>query len=343
MKPLAISAGDPAGIGYELIIKAWLLRKEQTLPSFIIIGDISILANYASQLGLEIELHNLQPNELADKAKLLELSKNYLSVVQLNHTSLFSPGIPKIANAQAVIEAIEIAATLVHQNICSALVTCPIAKKILYSAGFAFPGHTEFLASIAQKLTKSPAAFTPVMMLKGKSLTTVPVTIHTSLASVPKLLTKQKILEISRITHNALKNHFNIVAPRLAYTGLNPHAGEAGTMGSEEKTIIIPAIAKLQSENILASGPFPADSLFHEAARQTYDVAICMYHDQALIPIKTLEFDQAVNITLGLPFTRTSPDHGTAFNIAGQGKAAPTSLINAIKIASQLSNFSRSI
>lgn len=334
MKPLAISAGDPSGIGYELIIKAWLQKSKQALPNFIAIGDINSFKKYATSYGLELKFHQLNLKELEHS----QIDNSSLPIIQVANSVTFSPGIAKTENAPAIIEAIEKAVDLVNKKICGAVVTCPIAKNNLYKAGFTYAGHTEFLAYLAQKFDANGKTFLPVMMLKGDKLTTVPVTIHTSLATVPKLLTKESILNLSRIVHYDMKKRFNIKNPRLAFAGLNPHAGEEGSMGQEEQTIITPAIKELQKENILASGPFPADSLFNETARKNYDVAICMYHDQALIPIKTLEFDSAVNITLGLPFIRTSPDHGTAFDIAGKNLANPASLIKAMQIAAQMAN-----
>jgi 4-hydroxythreonine-4-phosphate dehydrogenase len=239
------------------------------------------------------------------------------------------PGRPETTDPAAVIESIRRAVELVQTGECAAVVTCPIAKKTLIDAGFAFPGHTEYLAA----LTDAPRA---VMMLAVDGLRVVPVTVHTPLAQVPTLLTEDLIVETGRITAAALIRDFGIPAPRLALAGLNPHAGEGGALGGEEAAVIIPAIERLRAEGIAVTGPHPADTMFHAAARARYDAALCMYHDQALIPLKTIDFDRGVNVTLGLPIVRTSPDHGTAFDIAGKGIASPASLIAAIELAAQL-------
>jgi 4-hydroxythreonine-4-phosphate dehydrogenase len=239
------------------------------------------------------------------------------------------PGRPETTDPAAVIESIRRAVELVQTGECAAVVTCPIAKKTLIDAGFAFPGHTEYLAA----LTHAPRA---VMMLAVDGLRVVPVTVHTPLAQVPTLLTTDLIVETGRITAAALIRDFGIPAPRLALAGLNPHAGEGGALGGEEAAVIVPAIERLRAEGIAVTGPHPADTMFHAAARARYDAALCMYHDQALIPLKTIDFDRGVNVTLGLPIVRTSPDHGTAFDIAGKGIANPASLIAAIELAAQL-------
>jgi 4-hydroxythreonine-4-phosphate dehydrogenase len=239
------------------------------------------------------------------------------------------PGRPETTDPAAVIESIRRAVELVQTGECAAVVTCPIAKKTLIDAGFAFPGHTEYLAA----LTHAPRA---VMMLAVDGLRVVPVTVHVPLAQVPTLLTEDLIVVTGRITAAALRRDFAIPAPRLAIAGLNPHAGEGGALGGEEAAVIIPAIERLRAEGIAVTGPHPADTMFHAAARARYDAALCMYHDQALIPLKTIDFDRGVNVTLGLPIVRTSPDHGTAFDIAGKGIASPASLIAAIELAAQL-------
>lgn len=239
------------------------------------------------------------------------------------------PGKPNTAHAPAVIRAIERGVDLVRSGVCSALVTNPIAKKVLIDAGFGFPGHTEFLGY----LTGAPRA---VMMLAIEGLRVVPVTVHEPLWRVPALLSEDLIVQTAQITGEALRRDFGIAAPRLAIAGLNPHAGEGGAMGTEEDSVIRPAIARLQAMGLAVTGPDPADTLFHAAARERYDAALCMYHDQALIPLKTIDFDRGVNVTLGLPVIRTSPDHGTAFDIAGKGVANPASLIAAIELAAAL-------
>jgi 4-hydroxythreonine-4-phosphate dehydrogenase len=244
------------------------------------------------------------------------------------------PGRPDPASAAGIVESIERAVADCLSGRASAVVTNPIAKKPLYEAGFRFPGHTEFLGHLAERATGKPCL--PVMMLAGPTLRTVPVTIHVPLAEVPGLLTTALIVSTARVVAADLASRFGIARPRLAVAGLNPHAGEDGGMGSEDIRVIGPAVAALRAEGIEAFGPLPADTMFHREARAGYDAAICMYHDQALIPVKTLAFDETVNVTLGLPFVRTSPDHGTAFDIAGRGAARPDSLIAALRLAATL-------
>jgi 4-hydroxythreonine-4-phosphate dehydrogenase len=259
-----------------------------------------------------------------------------LPVVPLAARFADSPGQPDKANAAGIVEAIDRAVADCLAGHAAAVVTCPIAKKPLYDAGFRFPGHTEYLAHLASLHTGSEIM--PVMMLAGPDLRTVPVTIHIPLIDVPKALTTELIVATARITAIDLERRFGLEKPRLAISGLNPHAGEGGAMGSEDEQIVRPAIDALRAEGINAFGPLPADTMFHPRARAGYDVALCMYHEQALIPAKALAFDEAVNVTLGLPFIRTSPDHGTAFDIAGKGIARPDSLIAALKLARLLAN-----
>lgn len=330
MSILALSIGEPAGIGPEIILAAWQMRKAVNLPEFYVLGDVELLEASASRLKREIPVRAVTPAEAAahfDSA---------LPVVPLENRLSYSPGAPSRANAEGVIEAITKGVEDVFAGQADALITCPIAKKALYDAGFPFPGHTEFLAHLAEERTGKAA--TPVMLLAGPDLRTVPVTVHQALSTVSGSLTREMIEVKGRITANELKQRFGLVSPRIAVSGLNPHAGEDGAMGREEIEIIKPAIERLCAEGIQAFGPMPADTMFHEAARSTYDVALCMYHDQALIPVKTLAFDDTVNVTLGLPFIRTSPDHGTAFDLAGRGIARPQSLIAAIKLARQLAD-----
>jgi 4-hydroxythreonine-4-phosphate dehydrogenase len=257
-----------------------------------------------------------------------------LPVLPLSRPVAAVPGRPDPTYAPSVIEAIETAVRLVRSELACALVTNPIAKHVLYEAGFRHPGHTEFLAALAAEAGGPPPH--PVMMLWSETLAVVPVTVHVPLASVPRDLTTELIVTTGRIVARELRERFGLSHPRLALAGLNPHAGENGAMGSEDSTIIAPAIALLREEGIAAAGPLPADTMFHPRARTGYDAALAMYHDQALIPIKTIAFDEAVNVTLGLPFVRTSPDHGTAFDIAGKGVARPDSLIAAIRLAARL-------
>jgi 4-hydroxythreonine-4-phosphate dehydrogenase len=256
-----------------------------------------------------------------------------LPVVPLKSAVEDAPGRPTAANSAATIESIDRAVESVHEGAARAVVTNPIAKAVLYEAGFRFPGHTEYLGELA-KAWGGPAF--PVMMIWSETLAVVPVTIHIPLADAPKALTADLIIKTGRVVDRDLRARFGIERPRLAVAGLNPHAGEAGAMGREEIAIIIPAIEALRAEGIDAVGPLPADTMFHAKARARYDVALTMYHDQGLIPAKTLAFDDAVNVTLGLPFVRTSPDHGTAFDIAGKGVANPASLIAALKLADRL-------
>ena len=252
------------------------------------------------------------------------------------HRFIDSPGRPDPANAAGIVEAIDRAVADCLAGDAAAVVTCPIAKKPLYDAGFRFPGHTEYLAHLASLRTGTEIM--PVMLLAGPELRTVPVTIHIALADVPKALTTELIVATARITAADLASRFGIARPRLAVAGLNPHAGEGGAMGREDELVIRPAIDRLRAEGIDAFGPLPADTMFHARARAGYDVAICMYHDQALIPAKALAFDDAVNVTLGLPFIRTSPDHGTAFDIAGKGIARADSLLAALRLARRLAD-----
>ncbi|MEK1887414.1 MAG: 4-hydroxythreonine-4-phosphate dehydrogenase PdxA [Phyllobacterium sp.] len=325
---LAVSSGDPSGIGPDISIAAWLLREQMHVPAFFLLADPDLIRARAERLGVDLVL------ELATPKTAAKTFERALPVVPLRNQQIDKPGVPLVANAAATIEAIERAVGLTLADDAHAVVTCPIAKKPLYEAGFKYPGHTEFLAHLASQHLGHPV--TPVMMLAGPELRAVPVTIHIALSKVASLLDTATILNVCRITARALKSQFGITNPRLAIAGLNPHAGEGGSMGVEDETIVRPAVETLRSEGIDARGPLPADTMFHAAARATYDAAICMYHDQALIPVKTLGFDDSVNVTLGLPFVRTSPDHGTAFDIAGTGKAKPDSLIAALRLAGEL-------
>jgi 4-hydroxythreonine-4-phosphate dehydrogenase len=328
-RPLAVTLGDPAGIGPELILKAW--RCAQTgggLPAFVVIGDTQFLASAARGLSLDITVERCTPAEAA------AVFPRALPVIDLDRGIAAEPGRPSRANGQAVIASIERAVRLVREGDCSGVVTSPIAKHVLREYGFRHVGHTDYLGALAAELWGRPVL--PVMLLWSRQLAVVPVTVHIPLAEVPGRLTSELIVETGRVVARDLSARFGIAAPRLAVAGLNPHAGESATIGSEEARIIAPAIARLRAEGIAASGPFPADSLFHERARANYDVVLAMYHDQALVPIKTIAFDEAVNVTLGLPFVRTSPDHGTAFDIAGQGIARPESFIAALRLAGKL-------
>ncbi|MCO6387848.1 4-hydroxythreonine-4-phosphate dehydrogenase PdxA [Aliihoeflea sp. 40Bstr573] len=325
--PLVITCGDPSGIGPELILKAWASRGEAQITPFAVLADPQLIRDRSRLLGIDVPTI-----EGIGDAKTFATA---LPVIPLANSFVDRPGSPLRENAAGVIEAIERAAELVSNGDARAIVTAPISKKPLYEAGFRFPGHTEYLGHLAAARYGRPMQ--PVMMLAGPELRAVPVTIHIALADVPAALTRELIVSTCRIVAADLASRFGIGRPRLAVTGLNPHAGEGGAMGREEIETIGPAIEALNEEGIDAYGPLPADTMFHARARQSYDAAICMYHDQALIPAKALSFDETVNVTLGLPFVRTSPDHGTAFDIAAKGIARPDSLIAAIRMADRMS------
>ncbi|WP_068462310.1 4-hydroxythreonine-4-phosphate dehydrogenase PdxA [Hyphomicrobium sulfonivorans] len=328
-RPLAVSMGDPAGIGPEITLRAWADRSECGLAPFAVFGDAETFTERARHLGLNVPVQAI--------ASLQEAASVFAKALPVVHRPLpvrVRPGVPDGANAAAIIGAISAATDAVLRGEATAVVTNPIAKHVVKSADFPFPGHTEFLAALAERY--KGRHFRPVMMLASKQLRVVPLTVHCALAEVPKMITRPLIFETVRITYNALKRDFGIATPRIAIAGLNPHAGEEGTMGREEIDIIGPAIADLRAEGLLVTGPHSADTLFHAAARRSYDAVIAMYHDQALIPLKTIGFDEGVNVTLGLPFVRTSPDHGTAFDIAAAGRASATSLIEAMRMASTI-------
>ena len=323
--PLALTMGDPAGIGPELALAAW--RDRTTVAPFVVFAAPGLLAAAAKRADLTEPIIETDP-----AGARAALSKG-LPVVPLRNPVEDAPGRPSAANAAATIESIERAVEAVHQGQARAVVTNPIAKATLYQAGFKYPGHTEYLGALAEAW--GAPAF-PVMMIWSETLAVAPVTIHIPLAEAPKALTAELIVRTARIVDRDLRARFGVARPRLAVAGLNPHAGEGGAMGREEITIIGPAIETLRAEGIDVVGPLPADTMFHPKARARYDVALTMYHDQGLIPVKTLAFDEGVNVTLGLPFVRTSPDHGTAFDIAGKGVANPASLIAALKLADRL-------
>jgi 4-hydroxythreonine-4-phosphate dehydrogenase len=314
--------GDPAGIGGELTLKAWLARRHGR--AFVALDDPDRLASLARTLGLNVPIIVVNALDAATG-----VFRDALPVLPVALAAPPRPGLPDPANAAVVIASIERATKLALAGIAAGVVTNPIHKSTLYGAGFPHPGHTEFLAALT-------GATLPVMMLASPVLRVVPVTVHASLRRMLDMITVERIVAVCRVTDAALRTHWGIAAPRLAVAGLNPHAGEDGTMGEEEITIIAPAIAQLRAEGLDVSGPFAADSMFTPAARAGYDVAMGMYHDQALVPLKTLDMSHGVNITLGLPILRTSPDHGTAFAIAGRGVADPSSLIAAIDLAAEL-------
>ncbi|MDU0339303.1 4-hydroxythreonine-4-phosphate dehydrogenase PdxA [Bosea rubneri] len=325
---LALTQGDPAGVGPEISLMAWLLRRQQRLPAFAYLGNALALQALAERLGLAVPVRSITWEEAT------AVFDEALPVVEIDGASPVEPGRPNPANAAGVIGAIERGVAAVESGLAAALVTNPIAKSVLYAAGFSHPGHTEFLAELAGRGGKTVPQ--PVMMIWSEGLAVVPVTIHVPLTAVPSLLTTELIVETGKIVAADLARRFGITRPRLALSGLNPHAGEGGALGSEDDAVVAPAVTELRALGIDASGPYPADTMFHERARASYDVALAMYHDQALIPIKTIAFDEGVNVTLGLHFIRTSPDHGTAFDIAGKGVARPDSLCAALRLAARM-------
>jgi len=321
--PLALSMGEPAGVGPEIIARAWsALRTEG--PAFMVIGDAALMRAQ----GQPVETVLSAPDAAAVFGRAIPVLDSPLPAP-------VTPGRPEPANAGAVADWIEQAVNLALSGEACGVVTAPIAKAPLYAAGFRFPGHTEFIAELTADV---PFAGTrgPVMMLTAKDLRACLVTIHAPLAEVPELVTTERVMRTARVVHEAMKRDFGIAAPRLALAGLNPHAGEGGAIGLEEIEVLIPAAAALRAGGIAITDPRPADTLFHDAARATYDAVLCLYHDQALIPVKTLDFWGGVNTTLGLPVVRTSPDHGTGFDIAGKGVARADSLIAAVRLAGEM-------
>jgi 4-hydroxythreonine-4-phosphate dehydrogenase len=326
--PLALTQGDPSGIGPELTLKAYAARAAAGLPPFFVITDPEHLAQVAQALGIDVAIEEATP------ASAQKTFARALPVVPVGASVRGEFGAPRSEDAATTVRSIEMAVDYVVAGAARAVVTNPIAKSVLYAAGFAHPGHTEFLGELATR--HYGGAHRPVMMIWAEELAVVPITIHISLSEAPKRLTRALIVETGEIVARDLQSRFGIASPRLAFSGLNPHAGEDGALGREEIETITPALEDLRAKGIDARGPFPADTMFHAAARKTYDVALCPTHDQALIPVKTLAFDRGVNVTLGLPFIRTSPDHGTAFDIAGKGVADATSLIEAIRLAGRM-------
>ena len=318
--PLAVSLGDPAGIGPEVIAKCWDNRADFGLPPFVAIGDVrSVSAVWDG------------PVEVVDDPRQADSAFDYaLPLIQLAAAEADLPGHPSVAGAHCSLDALELAVGLARSGSAAAVVTGPVSKEQLYGIGFQHPGQTEF---VAERCGISPGNV--VMMLAGPTLRTVPVTTHLPLHEVTRALTSALIESRGRAALRGLQRHFGIAEPRLAVSGLNPHAGESGELGREELEIIAPAIAALAAEGWRVTGPHPADTMFHTRARANYDAALCMYHDQALIPIKALHFEDAVNVTLGLPIVRTAPDHGTAFDIAGQDKADPRPMAAAIRMAAE--------
>jgi 4-hydroxythreonine-4-phosphate dehydrogenase len=326
--PLALTVGEPAGIGIDITLAAWRNRDALALPAFYLLADPQFVARRAAHLGLDVPIATVAP------ATAASAFAKTLPVVPLGLAISAEPGRPDRSSAPAAIAAIRRAVSDVLGGSAAAMVTNPIAKSVLYRSGFAEPGHTEFIAKLVEEMAGTSAR--PVMMLWSPELAVVPVTIHLPLSQVPSRLSTELIVETGRIVARDLAQRFGIARPSLAVAGLNPHAGEDGALGEEDGAIVAPAVEQLRQDGIDARGPRPADTMFHAAARATYDAALCMYHDQALIPIKTLAFDHGVNVTLGLPLVRTSPDHGTAFDIAGTGRADPSSLVAALRLAHRL-------
>jgi 4-hydroxythreonine-4-phosphate dehydrogenase len=324
MKPLALTMGDPAGIGGELTLRAWLAL-HQAGPSFIALDDPERLERLAQTMGLAVPVQ-----VVTDAAKASAVFPHGLPVLPVRLPVMPVAGQPDKANSVAIIDSIKHATAAALAGSVSGVVTNPINKAALYQAGFSYPGHTELLAAL------TGAAGQQIMMLVCPMLRVVPVTVHASLRDSIAMLTTDMIVAASRTTATALQRDFGIASPRLAVAGLNPHAGEQGALGIEETTLVQPAVDRLRAEGLDVSGPWPPDTMFTARARACYDAAICMYHDQALIPLKTLDMDHGVNVTLGLPIVRTSPDHGTAFDIAGRGIASATSLVAAIELAAAL-------
>ena len=316
--PLAIALGDPAGIGPEIVAKSWERREEAGVPPFFAVGDCDAVEAVWKGPVRAID----EPGEAE------ECFRHALPVIRVGGGTSISPGAPDLEGARNSLDALEMAVGLTRSGAASGLVTGPVSKSQLYAIGFTHPGQTEFVAERCGVSSDLVA-----MMLVGPSLRTVPVTVHVALRDVPELLTVERIVAKARATIRGLQRQFGIEQPRIAVAGLNPHAGEDGAIGREEIDAIIPAIERLRDEGHDVLGPYSADTMFHERARSRYDAALCMYHDQALVPIKTLHFDEGVNMTLGLPIVRTSPDHGTAFPIAGKGAANPGAMIAALKTA----------
>ena len=331
-RPLALTLGDPAGIGPDITLAAWEAQARERVPPFVLVGDAAVLALRAKTLGVAVPVRTV-----SDAGEAPALFADALPVLEAAPAPSIVAGRPDPLAMPAVLNSIERAVALVQSGEARAIVTNPIAKSVLYGVGFPFPGHTEYLASLAARGGEVPH---PVMMLAAGDFRVVPATVHIPLKNVASMLSTALVLDVIEIAAKDLRRLFGLARPRLAVSGLNPHAGEDGTLGREEIDIIAPAIAAARARGIDVTGPHPADTLFHAAARQGYDAAICMYHDQALVPFKTLAFEEGVNVTLGLPFVRTSPDHGTAFAIAGTRSANPRSLIEALRLADAMTRAS---
>jgi len=324
LAPFAIATGDPAGIGPEVIVKSWLVREVHRLMPFFAIGESRALS----------AIWDGPIQTIASPDEAASVFDHALPCLQLDMTGAITPGQPNADGARCALHALELGIGLTKSGAAAALITAPVGKSQLYSIGFTHPGQTEFIAERC-----GVARNNAVMMLAGPSLRVVPLTIHIPLSEVPAALSVELIRTRAHVTARSLTRNFGIENPRLAVAGLNPHAGENGNIGREEIEIIAPAIETLRAEGLNISGPYAPDAMFHGPAREHYDAALCMYHDQALIPIKTLHFDEGVNMTLGLPIIRTSPDHGTAFDIAGQNIADPGAMIAAIRMAEEAARY----
>ena len=327
LPPIAISMGEPAGVGPDLILTLYHEREQHALAPFIVVGNLGFLAARARRLGLSI---NFAATGMADASGTFATA---LPVLHIDGLVPDKPGETSLLSGKVVVECIQRAVTETLSGNARGMVTAPIHKSALYAAGFNYPGHTEYIAALCANGGPTPQ---PVMMMAHDDLRAVPLTIHVPLHEVPALVTAKLIRDTATIVEHDLRTRFGIEEPRIAVTGLNPHAGEAGTIGTEDRDIIQPAVIDLQHRGMKIEGPFPADSVFHLPRWRSYDAVIAMYHDQALIPIKTVAFDEGVNITLGLPIVRTSPDHGTAFDLAGSGKASTTSMLAAVQMADRL-------
>ena len=320
LPPLAVAMGDPAGVGPEIIAKAWARRREERLLPFFAVGDVRAIARVWDGPVAHID----------SPSGALAVFDDALPVLTVEDSGEIVPGRPDLQGARCALHSLELATGLTRSGAAGALVTGPVSKAQLYQIGFTHPGQTEFVAERV-----GVAASATVMMLAGPTLRVVPATTHVALSQVPGLITTGLLVAKALVTARALARDFGIASPRLAFAGLNPHAGEQGAIGREEIDVIIPAVEALVAQGIDTTGPMAADTMFHARARATYDAAICCYHDQALVPLKTLHFDEGVNITLGLPIVRTSPDHGTAFGIAGQDRAEPGAMIAALRLAAE--------
>ncbi len=327
---LALTRGDPSGIGLEIALKAWAAtRGEPGADPFVLVDDIAHARRAAARLGVDV------PMAEVTAAGAPAAFREALPVLPLGMETRGVPGRPDAADAPGTIASLTRCVELVADGHAAAVVTLPVSKEVLHRVGYKHPGQTEFMGELAGRLFGAAAA-RPVMLLWSPQLAVVPATIHVPISAVPNLVTIDLIVETVRIVARDYRARFGLAAPRIAVAGLNPHASEGGDIGREDLDVVAPALDVLRAEGIAVTGPHPADTLFHAAARARYDVVVTMYHDQALIPIKTLAFDSAVNVTLGLPFVRTSPDHGTAFDIAGRGIADAASLLAALRLAGRL-------